>query len=401
MSLPRELHVLMISTDRNIFREGSDANTRMKEYAALTRELHIIVFAKKSLGLKEIEIAPNARAYPTNSWSRFLYITDAYFLVKRLFLPSMERAVPEVSLITAQDPFETGLSGLFIARMLRRPLHLQVHTDLFAPAFHKNSFLNALRVRMAKFLFRRRADIRVVSRRIKSSIFNKMKFAVNRSPRVTVLPVFVDTEKFINTPPSFDLHQEYPGFGLIVLVVARLEKEKNVLGAIRLVEKVNKDKSDVSVALVIVGSGSEESMLRNYVKRAGMDDRVFFHGWQGDTVSYYKTADILLVTSLYEGYPLMFIEAAASGCPILTPDIGSASDTLFQWNAIICKEGDDECLFRGLKTLASERTVRETFLASARAGVKRMKFQSKEEYLAEYKKMWETAAENDAFAPII
>lgn len=391
----------MISTDRNIFREGSDANTRMKEYAALTTELHIIVFAKKSLGLKEVEIAPNARVYPTNSWSRFLYISDAYFLAKRLFLPSMDRAIPEISLITTQDPFETGLSGLFIARMLRRPLHLQVHTDLFSPAFRRNSFLNALRVRMAKFLFRRRTDIRAVSWRIKSSIFNEMKFAVNRSPRVTVLPVFVDTEKFINTPPLFDLHTEYQGFDLLVLVVARLEKEKNVLLAIRLVEQVNKDKSNVSVGLVIVGSGSEESMLREYVKRAGMNDRVFFRGWQSDMVSYYKTADILLVTSLYEGYPLMFIEAMASGCPILTPDIGSASDTLFSWNSLICQEGDNECLFRNIKNLASDRVLRETLLTTARAGVRRMKFQSKEEYLAEYKKMWEQAAENDAFAPMI
>lgn len=401
----------MISTDRNIFREGSDANMRMKEYATLTKELHIIVFAKKSLGLNAIQIAPNARVYPTNSWSRFLYIKDAYFLARSLFLPAMDiksnadleviQAIPEVTLITAQDPFETGLCGLFIARMLRRPLHLQVHTDLFAPAFRRNSFLNILRVRVAKFLFRRRADIRVVSWRIKSSLFNEMKFAVNRSPRVTVLPVFVDTEKFINTPPTFDLHQQYPGFDLIVLVVARLEKEKNVLAAIRLVEQVNKDKANVSIGLVIVGSGTQESMLKNYVKRTGMSDRIFFRGWQSDMVSYYKTADILLVTSLYEGYPLMFIEAAASGCPIMTPDIGSASDTLFSWNAIVCPEGDDECLFRNLKTLASERVVRETFLASARAGVKRMKFQSKEEYLAEYKKMWETAAENDAFAPII
>jgi glycosyltransferase involved in cell wall biosynthesis len=401
----------MISTDRNIFLEGSDANARMKEYATLAKELHIIVFAKKSLGLKKTAIAPNARAYPTNSFSRWFYITDAYFLAKRLFLPPMNyksdadteamENVPPVSLVTTQDPFETGLSGLFVARMLHRPLHLQVHTDLFNPAFRRGSFLNSLRVRMAKFLFHRRVDIRVVSRRIKTSLSRELNFAVNRSPRITVLPVFVDTEKFINTPPSFNLHQEYKGFDFLVLVVARLEKEKNVIRAIRLVEKVMNDKLNLSIGLVIVGSGSEKASLQNYVKRAGLDSMIFFRGWQNDMVSHYKTADLLLVTSLYEGYPLMFIEAAASGCPILTPDIGSASDTLFSWNAIICPEGDDECLFRNLKNLASERVLRETFLTTARTGVSRMKFPAKEEYLAEYKKMWETAAENDAFAPII
>lgn len=409
--MSRELHVLMISTDRNIFRDGSDAHTRMREYSALAKTLCIIVFTRKKDKFKKTEIAPNCTAYPTNSSSRWFYIADAYFLAKRLFLPSMDiksdadteviQDVPPVNLITAQDPFETGIAGLLIARKLRRPLHLQVHTNLFAPAFRQGSFLNSLRVRIAKFLFRRRADIRVVSERIKTSIFNEMKFPFNKTPKITVLSVFVNTEKFINTPPSFNLHEEYQGFDLLVLVVARLEKEKNVLRAIRLVEEVNKDKAKVSVALVIVGSGTEEFMLKNYVKRAGLEDRVFFRGWQSDMVSYYKTADLLLVTSLYEGYPLMFVEAAASGCPILTLDVGSASETPFLRNSLVCPENDNECLFRNIKTLASERTVRETLLITARAGVKRMKFPTKEEYLAEYKKMWEEAAENDAFAPII
>lgn len=389
----------MISTDRNIFREGSDTNLRMKEYAALVEELHIVVFAKKSLGLKETDIAPNVRAYPTNSFGRWLYVSDAYFLAKRLFAPGENN--PDISLITAQDPFEAGLAGFLIARMLRRPLHLQVHTDLFAPAFRRGSFLNSLRVMIAKFLFRRRADIRVVSERIKVSIFNEMKFPFNRTPRITVLPVFVNTEKFINTPPSFDLHEQYPGFDLLVLVVARLEKEKNVLRAIRLVEEVNKDKANVAVGLVIVGSGSQESMLQKYVARARLDTRVFFCGRQSDMVSYYKTADVLLVTSQYEGYPMMFVEAVASGCPVLTPDIGSAGDIPFLRDSLICPENDNECLFRNLKTLASERVVRETLIATARAGVKRMKFLTKEEYLAAYKRMWEEAATNDTFAPII
>lgn len=407
----RELHVLMISTDRSIFLPGSDAFIRMQEYATLAKQLHIIVFTRRKEKFEKMQIAPNCIAYPTNSTNRWLYVTNAYFLAKRLFLPAMDinpdadtqvfSDIPPVSLITTQDPFETGLAGFFIARMLRRPLHLQVHTDLFAPAFRRGSLLNSFRVRIAKFLFHKRADIRVVSRRIKTSIFKEVKFHMNRSPRISVLPVFVNTEKFINTSPVFDLHQQYQGFDLLVLVVARLEKEKNVLHAIRLVEDAVADKPNLSIGLIIVGSGSQEASLRNYVKQARLIDMVFFAGWQSDMVSFYKTADVLLVTSEYEGYPRMFIEAAASGCPVLTPDIGSASDILFPWNSIICPENDNACLLRSLETLASERTVRETFLVSSRAGVKRMKFQGKEEYLAEYKRIWEEAAENDAFAPII
>lgn len=393
MSLSHELHVVMISTDRNIFREGSDAYVRMREYASLTESLHIIVFTKRTENLRRMDIAPNCSAYPTNSFSRWTYVFSAYFLARRVFLP----ATPSIHLITTQDPFETGLAGFFIARMLHRPLHLQVHTDLFAKAFLQGSVLNRIRVTLAKLLFRSKADIRVVSNRIKTSMYREIKFPFNWSPRIKVLPVFVDTENFINTPPAFDLHEQYPGFDLLMLMVARLEKEKNVFRAIRLVKDITKKKPGLLIGLVIVGSGSQEKMLQKYTERAGLEERVFFCGWQNDLVSYYKTADILLVTSQYEGYGRMFVEAAASGCPVVSVDVGVADEMLLSRNASICPDTDADCLERNIVNLASEHAVKEAFIASARGEVSRTKFQSKEEYLQEYKHMWEQAAQNEDF----
>lgn len=402
----QKLHVLMISTDRNIFREGSDANMRMKAYATLVKELHIIVFAKRSLGFSEISLAPNARAYPTNSRSRFFYMSNAYALARRLFAPGAESgdltfSQPGIDLVTAQDPFETGFAGYRISRLLGRPLEFQVHTDVFNPAFRRSSVLNFIRVFVARFLLRSKATIRVVSERLRDSILHNVKYGFNRAPRITVLPVFVDAEKFRITPASFGLHEKYPGFDLLVLAVARLEKEKNVLGALCIMEEVRRARPDLYVGLVVVGSGSQENMLKKYAKRAGIGDRVFFCGWQSDMVSYYKTADVLLVTSEYEGYPLMFVEAAASGCPVLTRDVGGARDTFSSRNAVICPDGDEGCLGRNIINLASNSALREAFLSSARGEANRITFRTKEEYLAAYKRMWEEAVRGDDFLPLI
>lgn len=392
-TVSKALKILMISTDRNIFLEESNACVRMREYASLVEELHIVVFTKKKSGFKELQIAQNVRIYPTNSFSRWFYVQDAYFLAKRLFVTGEEKS--NINLVTTQDPFETGLAGFFISRLIRRPLHVQVHTDLFSPAFRRESFLNFFRVKIAKFLFCRGGDIRVVSQRIKKSIFSEMRFAFGCTPRVTVLPIFTDTQKFIMTPPTFNLHEKYSGFDFLILVVARLEKEKNVLRAIRLIEEISKDELNLSVGLVIVGSGSQESMLQKYANQAGISDNVFFCGWQkDDLVSYYKTADALLVTSQYEGYGRMFIEATASGCPVVTYNVGVAKEFLSFRNAIICSEQDNGCLLRNIKNLASDHVLRETLLATARNEVGRMKFQTKENYLSKYKRMWEDASES-------
>ncbi len=66
-------------------------------------------------------------------------------------------------------------------------------------------------------------------------------------------------------------------------------------------------------------------MKKNKLK---LDDNVVLDGWQNkETIySYYKTADLLLVTSDYEGYGMTIIEALASGLPVLSTDVGIARE---------------------------------------------------------------------------
>ena len=80
------IKVLSIGSDRKLFEEGSAVSERIKEYGTLVGELHIVVFALKSLGLKEKQIAPNVWVYPTNSFSKWLYVHDASKLGQKIVL---------------------------------------------------------------------------------------------------------------------------------------------------------------------------------------------------------------------------------------------------------------------------------------------------------------------------
>jgi hypothetical protein len=64
------MKILMIGTDRKAFEDGSDVEGRLKGYAALFDELHIIIFTRRGF----IERAPSSalRLYPTNSWGSLL-----------------------------------------------------------------------------------------------------------------------------------------------------------------------------------------------------------------------------------------------------------------------------------------------------------------------------------------
>ena len=396
---PKPLRILMISTDRNIFREGSEVRERMKEYAAFTKELHIIVFSVGGNKFEKTQISPNCFAYPTNSLNRWFYVQDAINLGKRF---DREAKNARINLVTAQDPFESGFAGFKISKKLLCPIQFQIHTDFLNPSFVSGNLLNRIRVHIAKKLLHEKCDVRVVSENIRSSILRQLKFKWNTPPRITVLPVFIDAEKFKNAPVTVDLHKEYPFLNCIVLVVSRLEKEKNTLLAIRLVKEVIRSTpGSPNLGLVIVGDGSEREMLEKYSRDNGLDKNVFFLGWKEDIATYYKTADLLLVTSDYEGYQRMCVESVASGCPVLTFDVGAAKEILESWNGMICDAGDEQCMYKHLLEIATDQIYRSTFKSTAVNEVRRLKFPTKEEYLEKYKKMWHEAADSKDFEVIL
>ncbi len=401
----KQLHVLFISTDREIFREGSEAHLRMLDYASIMDELRIIVYTKKSSGFVATQIGKNAWAYPTNSISRWFYVFDAIRLAENLFTPQFgirsdfieEDGKDVVNLVSAQDPFECGLAGYRISKKLHIPLQLQIHTDFLNKNFTVGSKLNFLRVKIAKFLLVRHAKIRVVSERIKSSIFKNIWFPKSDIADISVLPVFVDRERFRNSMETNFLSEKYPNHTLLVLVVSRLEKEKNVELALKILSETTRRSQESFIGLVIVGDGSEKKALKKMAEKLHIADRVFFEGAVADVGPYYKAADVLLVTSKYEGYGRMIAEATAAGCFVITPDVGAARELVTQSSGVVCNDDDEECLLRNILFLCSTSYTRDQFKSVARISSSRAVFESKSEYLEKYRELLLSAANNEDY----
>lgn len=324
--------LLMISTDRKIFEEGSAVRARQVEYAKEWDEVHIIVFdkvksakSKVQSGAQEAVISSNCWAYSTRSWSKFMYPFDAMSLGRFLI---EKRKITE---ITCQDASLTAMAGLSLKKQFNIPLEMQLHEDIGSPYFSQTG-IHRIRKSLALSYLPKADRIRVVSTKIKDFLTGPLGID---AAKITVKPIVVDTEKVKQAPilPGADLHTKYPQFEKIVLVASRLEKEKNVILAIRAwVEVIAKVREAGSKAgLIIVGSGSQEKMLKMEVARLGMagaNPDVIFEPWadQGTLFSYYKSCDQFLVTSLFEGYGMALVEAKAAGCKIVSTDVGVARE---------------------------------------------------------------------------
>ncbi|MST04015.1 MAG: glycosyltransferase [Candidatus Pacebacteria bacterium] len=312
------MKVLVLGTDKNAFLKTSETFLRLKKYSELISELHIIIKTKKEDSLEFFKDG-NLYLYPTKSYFKLGFLFGFYLLGKSILKNS------KIDLISSQDPFECGLIANILAKKFKLPLHIQIHTDFLNPLFVKLSFINSLRVVLGKLIVKRASEIRVVSNRIKYSL---IKIGISEN-FITVLPILTDWRRERDQKSSFDLRHKYKNYDYIILMASRLEREKDFGLAINIVDEILKSggvSGSTKILLLVVGSGSEREFILKRSAEVGISSNIAIEEWAQDLAPYYIGADILLLTSFYEGFGRTMIEAMSLGCPVVSVDCGVAGE---------------------------------------------------------------------------
>jgi glycosyltransferase involved in cell wall biosynthesis len=112
--------------------------------------------------------------------------------------------------------------------------------------------------------------------------------------------------------------------GTRILMAGRLSIQKNPLLAIQALALIR----ELDWSLDVIGDGPLRAEMEALAKREGIDDRVTVHGWQSEAqvAARMATSDILLLTSLQEGFPMVAIEALQWGLAIVSSRIGGMHD---------------------------------------------------------------------------
>ena len=174
-----------------------------------------------------------------------------------------------------------------------------------------------------------------------------------------------------------DSARKAPRTPIRLLAVGRIAVQKNYRLLIRVAEHLKKTHG-LDFVLDIVGTGAGQAELEAEIRRLGLDHTVRFVGQKlgKDLEKMYEETDILVHTSLFEGFSTVFLEAMAKGVPIVATDVvGTRSVVRHGHNGLLAQLSADS-VSDAVMQLARDRELYERISAENIEDVKRYKWET-------------------------
>ncbi len=108
--------------------------------------------------------------------------------------------------------------------------------------------------------------------------------------------------------------------------------------------------------LMFLGTGAGEAALRRLADDLGIADKVIFAGFHLDPTPFYRTADLFVLSSDYEGFGNVIVEALASGTPVVSTDCPSGPSEILEAGryGTLVPVGDVEALANAIESALSK-----------------------------------------------
>ena len=150
---------------------------------------------------------------------------------------------------------------------------------------------------------------------------------------------------------------------LLIVSVGSLTRRKNHH---ILLEAVASLRSATDARLLILGEGPERSVLESTVDRLRLSDAVCMPGFVSNPAPYLAAADVFVLASRAEGWPLAVTEAMAVGCPVVATRVGGVPDLLQQGRAgALFSDGEVQELRDSVSRVLTDDEYRQQLVLSA------------------------------------
>lgn len=232
-----------------------------------------------------------------------------------------------------------------IHKKMNVPWFITVHSDPSLDFLHQPKMINKFFTMLNKRAMRNADHLFAVSEKFKMML---VEMGVEAQK---ITPVFNGIE-FSEAIPAYDKFQirakeETADADFVFAIVARLHPVKGHEVLLKAFSKLDAD----NWKLWVIGDGALRKTLETQVKELGMERQVKFMGTRSDVDQLFYAADVSLLTSYSESFPLVLLESADMGTPVIATDVGGVSALVDHGKTgWIIEPGDEQSLLEAAKS---------------------------------------------------
>lgn len=311
-----------------------------KHLARRGHEVHVITSLDKGLPKESMEERFHVHRI---SWGKIRFLSVVSFWVKTFWC--LKKIKPDIVHIQSVG---MGIPGLLAKTFLKKPF---VVYGRGSEVYLHSTFKSTL----SKLVLKNAGDVIALTEDMK----NEMQKFCDRD--ILVIPNGIDPEVFKDLSGEMARTRlEIGDNASVILFVGRLHPVKGVgylIESIGIVKNKNRN-----VRLFLVGDGEERIYLENLVKDLVLDDYVRFIGAVPNekVLEYMVAADVFVLPSLSEGFPVVILEAMASGLAIITTKVGGLPEVIKnKENGFLVEPKNPEEIAENILLLLEDDELRE------------------------------------------
>lgn len=151
---------------------------------------------------------------------------------------------------------------------------------------------------------------------------------------------------------------------LTLVLVGRLNPQKKVERALAAHRRLLDEGIDHD--LWIIGEGEERSMLENYIHENHLEESAELLGFRENPYCLMNAADLLVCSSVYEGFSTFVTEGLILGKPIVTTDVSGMRELLGDSEYGLVTANDDEAFYEGVRRMLTEQGLMQAYAKRAK-----------------------------------